>query len=37
MFVEKLAANLHDKAEYATHIGNLKEASNHGLMFKKVH
>ena len=26
---EKLVANLHDKAEYVTHIRNLKQALNH--------
>ena len=35
--VEKLVANLHDKAEYVLHIRNLKQALNHGLFFKKVH
>ena len=35
--VEKLAANLHDKAEYVVHIWNLKQALNHGLIFKKIH
>ena len=34
--VEKLAANLHNKKEYVIHIGNLKQASNHGLELKKV-
>ena len=29
----KLAANLHNKTEYVIHIINLKEASNHGLVF----
>ena len=29
----KLAADLHDKIEYIIHIINLKEASNHGLVF----
>ena len=35
--VEKLAANLHDKTEYAIHMRNLKQALNNGLAFKKVH
>ena len=33
--VEKLVANLHDKAEYIIHIRNLKQALNHGFIFKK--
>ena len=32
--VEKLVANLHDKTEYVIHIRNLKQALNHGLVFK---
>ena len=35
--VEKLEANLHDKAEYVIHIQNFKQALNHGLVLKKVH
>ena len=35
--VEKLVTNLHDKTEYVIHIRNLKQALNHGLVFKKVH
>ena len=35
--VRKHTANLHDKNEYVTHIRNLREASNHGLVFKKNH
>ena len=35
--VEKLVAKLHEKTEYITHIRNLKEALNHGLVLKKVH
>ena len=35
--VEKLVANLHDETEYVTHIRNLKQALNHGLVLKKVH
>ena len=30
--VEKLVANLHDKAEYVIQIRNLKQALNHGLI-----
>ena len=33
--VEKLVANVHDKTEYVIHIRNLKQALNHGLVFKK--
>ena len=33
--VEKLVANVHDKTEYVTHIRNLKQTLNHGLVFKK--
>ena len=33
--VEKIVANLHDKTEYIIHIRNLKQALNHGLVFKK--
>ena len=33
----KLACNLYDKDNYAVHIGTLKQALNHRLMFKKVH
>ena len=35
--VEKLVTNLHDKTEYVTHIKNLKQALNRGLILKKVH
>ena len=35
--VEKFAANLHDKTEYVVYIRNLKQALNHGLVFKKAH
>ena len=35
--VEKLEANLHDKAEYVLHIRNLKQALNHGLVLIKIH
>ena len=34
--VEKLVANLDDKTEYVIHIRNLKQALNHGFVFKKV-
>ena len=33
--VEKLVANLYDKTEYVIHITSLKQALNHGLVFKK--
>ena len=35
--VEKLVADLNDKTEYFTHIRNLKQALNHGLVLKKLH
>ena len=35
--VEKLVANLSDKAEYVIHIRNLKQALNHELVLKKLH
>ena len=35
--VEKLVANLNDKTDYVIGIGNLKQALNHGLVFKKLH
>ena len=35
--VKKLVADLLDKTEYVMHIRNLKQALNHGLVFKKVH
>ena len=35
--VEKFVANLHDKKEYPIHMINLKQALNHGLVFKKLH
>ena len=35
--VEKLAANLYDKAEYVIHLRNLKQALSHGLVLKSVH
>ena len=33
--VETIVPNLHDKTEYVIHIRNLKQALNHGLVFKK--
>ena len=33
--VEKLVTNLHDKSEYVVHIKNLKQALNHGFIWKK--
>ena len=33
--VEKIVANLHDKTEYVIHPISLKQALNHGLVFKK--
>ena len=35
--VRKLVANLHDKTEFVIQLRNLKQAFNHGLVFKKVH
>ena len=35
--VEKLVTNLHDKTEYVSHIRNLKQALNLGLVLKNVH
>ena len=35
--VEISVANLNDKTEYATHITNLKQALDQGLVFKIVH
>ena len=35
--LEKLVANLNEKTEYFIHIRNLKQASNNGLVLKKVH
>ena len=34
--VEKLVANLHDNTEYVMLIKDLRQALNHGLVFKKV-
>ena len=33
--VEQLLVNLHGKTEYVIHMTNLKQALNHGLVFKK--
>ena len=33
--IKKILANLYDKKEHAIHIRNLKEALNHGLVWKK--
>ena len=33
----KLVRNLYDKKKYVVHIRALKQALNHGLIFKKVH
>ena len=35
--MKKLVANLHDKTEYVTHIRNINQALNHGLLFKNVY
>ena len=35
--VEKLVANLYDKTQYVTHIRNLKQVLNHGLILNKIH
>ena len=35
--VEKLAANFHDKTEYAIHVRILKQALDDRLVLKKVH
>ena len=34
---KKLVCNLYDKKNYAVHIRSLKQALNHGFIFKKVH
>ena len=34
---KKIGSNLHDKTEYVTHIINLKQALNHGLLSKILH
>ena len=33
----KLVCRLHDRENYVIHIRALKQALNHGLVFKKVH
>ena len=33
---ENLVASLHNKTEYVIHIRRLNQASNHGLVLKKV-
>ena len=35
--VEKLVANLYDKTQYVTHIRNLKQVLNDGLILNKIH
>lgn len=35
--VEKLVINTHEKTEYVAYVKSLKQALNHGLIFKKVH
>ena len=35
--VLKIVANAHDKTEYVLHLKSLKEALNHGLVYKKLH
>ena len=35
--VGKLIANLYNKTQYVTHISNLKQVFNHGLVLEKVH
>ena len=35
--IEKFVANLHDKTEYVTHITDLKQALNNGLVLKTFH
>ena len=35
--MEKLVVSLHNKKEYAIHVGNLKQAINNELVFKRVH
>ena len=35
--IEKLICNIEDKEKYVIHIKVLEQASNHGLVFKKVH
>ena len=33
----KLVSNLYDKNNYVVHIRSLKQALDHGLIFKKIH
>ena len=35
--VEKIVANLHNKAEYVIHMKNLKQALNYWLVFEKIY
>ena len=35
--IEKLVTYWHDNTEYVMHIRDLKQALNHGLIFKKIH
>ena len=35
--VKKLVTNLHDKTEFVSHIRNLKQVLNHGLITRIVH
>ena len=35
--IRKLVTNLIDKTEFIIHIRNLKQALNHGLVFKEAH
>ena len=35
--VEKIVANLHNKAEYVMHMKNLKQALNYWLVFEKIY
>ena len=37
MKTEKLVTNLHDNIESVIYIKNLKQASNQGLILKKIH
>ena len=37
VWVEKLAANLHDKTKYVMHMKNLKQAVNNELRLIKLH
>ena len=34
---QKLACNLYDKENYVEHIRTIRQALNHGLVWKKVH